>query len=104
MIKAFFGIGILASALAIPSPPKPQEVAVKSEPVEIPIYKYEATWKCPDCNPNEQYVLEQLQVHTRISDRNALATIMGNIKSESNFHPNICEGGCLLYTSDAADE
>ena len=96
MIKAFFGIGILASALAIPSPPKPQEVAVKSEPVEIPIYKYKATWKCPDCNPNEQYVLEQLQVHTRISDRNALATIMGNIKSESNFHSNICEGGARI--------
>ena len=97
MIKAFFGIGILASAFAIPSPPKPPEVAVKSEPVEIPIYKYEATWKCPDCSPNEQYVLAQLQEHTRITDRNALATILGNIKSESNFHPNICEGGARIH-------
>ena len=49
------------------------------------------TWKCPDCNSNEKYVLEKLQEKTKISDRNALATIMGNIKSESNFHPNICE-------------
>ena len=96
MIKALFGIGFLAAAVAIPSPPKPTEVAVKSKPVEIPIYKYEATWKCPDCNENEQYILEQLQEHTRISDRNALATIMGNIKSESNFHPNICEGGARI--------
>ena len=96
MIKAFFGIGILAAAFAIPSPPKPPEVAVKSEPVEIPIYKYEATWKCPGCNTNEKYVLEKLQEKTKISDRNALATIMGNIKSESNFHTNICEGGARV--------
>ena len=50
-------------------------------------------WTCPTCNENEKYVLQQLQEKTRISDRNALATILGNIKSESNFHPNICEGG-----------
>ena len=54
------------------------------------------TWKCPTCNKNEQYVLEQLQAKTNISDKNALATIMGNIKSESNFHPNICEGGARV--------
>jgi len=54
------------------------------------------TWKCPTCNKNEQYVLEQLQEKTNISDRNALATIMGNIKSESNFIPNICEGGARV--------
>ena len=54
------------------------------------------TWKCPTCNKNEQYVLEQLQEKTNISDRNALATILGNIKSESNFHANICEGGARV--------
>ena len=37
--------------------------------------------------------MEKLQERTNISDRNALATILGNIKSESNFHANICEGG-----------
>ena len=63
----------------------------KNSVVEIEVVK--KTWTCPGCNDNEKYVLEQLQEHTRISDRNALATIMGNIKSESNFHPNICEGG-----------
>jgi len=56
----------------------------------------EKTWKCPTCNKNEQYVLEKLQEKTKISDRNALATILGNIKSESNFHPNICEGGARV--------
>jgi len=54
------------------------------------------TWKCPGCNDNEKYVLAQLQEKTKISDRNALATIMGNIKSESNFIPNICEGGARV--------
>ena len=56
----------------------------------------EKTWKCPGCNTNEKYVLEQLQEKTKISDRNALATLMGNIKSESNFIPNICEGGARV--------
>ena len=62
--------------------------------VEIEVVK--KSWKCPGCNYNEKYVLGQLQEKTRISDRNALATIMGNIKSESNFHPNICEGGARV--------
>ena len=66
----------------------------------IPIEVVEKSWKCPGCNDNEKYVLEQLQEKTRISDRNALATILGNIKSESNFHPNICEGGARVSYRD----
>ena len=50
-------------------------------------------WTCPTCTDNEKYVLKQLQEKTRITDRNALATIMGNIKQESKFYSNICEGG-----------
>jgi len=53
-------------------------------------------WKCPNCTPNEKYVLEKLQVYAKITDRNALATIMGNIKQESKFTPNICEGGARV--------
>ncbi len=60
---------------------------------EIPVPK---SWLCPGCNENEQYVLEQLQERTKITDRNALATIMGNIKQESKFIPNICEGGARV--------
>jgi len=67
---------------------------VEAPPVPIAVVEYEEpTWKCPDCTPEEKYVLEQLQEKTKISDRNALATIMGNIKQESKFIPNICEGG-----------
>ena len=54
------------------------------------------TWKCPGCNTNEQYVLQQLQERTKVSDKNALAAIMGNIKQESNFTANICEGGARV--------
>ena len=67
--------------------------------VEVPTIQYELTWKCEDCTPNEQYVLEELQKHTKITDRNALATLMGNIKQESKFISNICEGGARVsYT------
>ena len=69
---------------------------IKNPPKVVEIKVVEKNWKCPGCNPNEQYVLGQLQKSTKIRDRNALATIMGNIKSESNFHANICEGGARV--------
>ena len=71
------------------------DVSVNEEKA-VPIEVVTKTWKCPGCNTNEKYVLEQLQAKTKISDRNALSTIMGNIKAESNFHPNICEGGARV--------
>ena len=58
------------------------------------------TWTCPTCTANEKYVLEQLQEKTRITDPNAIATILGNIKQESKFIPNICEGGARVSYSD----
>jgi len=74
---------------------------VEAPPVPIAVVEYEEpTWKCPDCTPEEQYVLSELQDKTKISDRNALATIMGNIKQESKFIPNICEGGARVPYSD----
>jgi len=75
--------------------PPAVDVTVNREKA-VPIEVVEKTWKCPGCNYNEKYVLEKLQEKTKISDRNALATIMGNIKAESNFHPNICEGGARV--------
>jgi hypothetical protein len=80
--------------------PPPVEVAVvgKVNPEKVISLEVEddKTWKCPTCTPNEKYVLEQLQAKTKISDKNALATILGNIKQESNFVPNICEGGARV--------
>ena len=88
--------GILATASAACAYPTISQMDPIPKVVEIPVVPYEPSWKCEDCSPNEQYVLAQLQEKTKISDRNALATIMGNIKSESNFHPNICEGGARV--------
>jgi hypothetical protein len=47
---------------------------------------------CKGCSDNENIALNYFQ-NAGIKDRNALATIMGNIKQESMFVPNICEGG-----------
>ena len=87
----------LAVGLTGPQIPNAKE-APEIQP--LPVVPYEASWKCEDCSPEEQYVLEQLQEHTKISDRNALATIMGNIKQESKFIPNICEGGARVSYGD----
>ena len=75
-----------------------EEVVEEQEPVVI--VEVEKEWKCPSCTPNEKVVLAALQEHTKISDRNALATIMGNIQQESKFIANICEGGARVsYTN-----
>ena len=47
---------------------------------------------CKGCSDNENIALNYFQ-DAGIKDRNALATILGNIKQESTFVPNICEGG-----------
>lgn len=51
---------------------------------------------CPDCTPPQQYVLEQLQTSAGVTDKTALAVLMGNIQQESRFIPNICEGGAIV--------
>lgn len=52
---------------------------------------------CQGCNENENKVLSVLQ-DRGIKDRAAIATVMGNIKQESQFIPNICEGtGIVPY-------
>ena len=78
----------------------PVKVEAPTDATPIAVEPYVESWKCPDCTPEEQYVLEQLQEHTRISDRNALATILGNIKQESKFISNICEGGARVSYRD----
>ena len=106
MLKKISALSLLAvpvAACAYPSiseisaPPQVAMVDVKVDQGKaVPIEVVEKTWKCPGCTDNEKYVLEQLQERTKISDRNALATILGNIKSESNFTANICEGGARV--------
>jgi hypothetical protein len=96
MISSLIGtLGASAALVAFFTSIKTAEV----QPIVVQPY-IPTTWECPDCTPSEQYVLEQLQEKTNIKDRNALATILGNIKSESNFHANICEGGARVPYSD----
>ena len=73
----------------------PNQKDTKSEKLNITETKVEnkeKIWKCKGCNQTETYALNFLQKQG-IKDKNALATILGNIKQESNFVPNICEGG-----------
>jgi len=47
---------------------------------------------CPGCSENESLVLEALQ-DRGITDKYALAVILGTIRQESQFDSKICEGG-----------
>ena len=88
---------IAAAAVAVAAPFFIKVPSPPPEVVSIPVV--ESEWKCPDCTSEEQYVLSALQEKTKITDKNALATLMGNIKQESKFISNICEGGARVsYT------
>jgi hypothetical protein len=82
-------------------PPPPVEEALKMNLVdeqktairEVALPKpKEKRLICKGCNEHENATLAFFQ-ERGIKDRNALATIMGNIRQESTFIPNICEGG-----------
>ena len=67
--------------------PAPETEEVVAEPEEAtPI------WRGKNFTENETAVLLFLQAQG-ITDRNALSTILGNIKQESKFDTKICEGG-----------
>ncbi len=94
-------LSVIAAASIVPVLFTPPPVENPPEVIEIKVKKSKPlSWKCPDCTPEEQYVLTELQEHTRITDRNALATILGNIKQESKFISNICEGGARVSYRD----
>ena len=98
MIKLGFIMAAITGGIASQIQPTSQPIVESTSKVEqTDVVK--KSWKCQNCTPEEQYVLKQLQENTRITDRNALATILGNIKQESKFIPNICEGGARVsYT------
>jgi hypothetical protein len=72
-----------------------QDFSNQKDTKESKVEKLEKIWKCKGCNHTETYTLSYLQKQG-IKDKNALATIMGNIKQESDFVPNICEGGARV--------
>ena len=85
-----------------PSPPvdgPPPFAIIQEEPTSktatkkvAPEMPKETRLICKGCNEYENATLAYFQ-DRGIKDKNALATIMGNIRQESTFIPNICEGG-----------
>jgi hypothetical protein len=70
-----------------------QEFETKTTTKEVvPQKPKEKRLICKGCNENENVALNYFQ-NIGIKDKNALATIMGNIKQESTFQSNVCEGG-----------
>ena len=61
----------------------------------LPEIKPEYKWKLEGASIQEQLALQAFQ-DRGITDRMALATLMGNIKHESQFKPDICEGGARV--------
>ena len=64
--------------------PETEEIEVESQNKNL--------WKGRGFTREEAFVLEFLQGRG-ITDRNALAVILGNIKQESKFDTLVCEGG-----------
>ena len=78
---------------SVPEPPQVEQLnnIVQEEEAEPIQTRFVGT----NFNENEARTLEFLQ-DQGITDKMALAVIMGNIKQESKFHPNICEGGARV--------
>ncbi len=76
---------ITEEPVTLNNPPSPVSAAPVAETPE-----YSVT--CGNCSKEEKLVLNALQ-DQGITDRHALAVIMGNIRQESKFDSIICEGG-----------
>ncbi len=96
-ILGFVAVPVFMASMvkAIPAQ-EPVELAeeVTESVSEEPIPKAKR-WVCEGCTENEREVLEFLQ-DRGIKDKVALSVVMGNIKQESKFHTNICEGGARV--------
>jgi len=84
-------IAILLTPMLIACSQQPPASAVGN----IIEQKQDPYYECIDCSPEEEKVVALLQ-EKNIVDKNAIATILGNIKQESKFIANICEGGARV--------
>ena len=75
-----------ATTFTKPEPPTVVEPEVVKEP--------EPEITCIGCTPVEKQTLEFFY-DEGVTDTYALAMIMGSIKQESRFKPNVCEGGFI---------
>lgn len=108
MIKKIFTVAATISALSVTSvaassrldaaldlSPEP-EVIEEVEEVKAPAKQLIT---CTNCSEAERITLEFFQEKAGVTDKYALAMIMGSIKQESRFQPNVCEGGFLTSWS-----
>ena len=90
----FASLPILQTPPPVSPPPQVEEVKVEEVTEEEP-----KTITCNGCSEKENTTLTFFY-NRGITDRNALATLMGNIKQESMFITNICEGGARVPYSN----
>ena len=80
-------LSTLGLTSAVAKPP-----AVVSEHETNEVRNKSHRWVLPGASAEEQRVLEYFQDYG-ITDKAALATLLGNIKQESKFNTRVCEGG-----------
>ena len=103
MIKTAIAILAAGSLVACTSSSKVEDkekiTVSKEAPTEVAETKPEEPESviitCESCSVQEQMALAAFQKQG-ITDRYALAALMGNIKQESLFLPDICEGGARI--------
>lgn len=89
LAPAAIGSNSLDASIQSVVQPSAQTIALREVQPEVPS---ESRLICKGCNEHENRTLAFLQ-DQGITDKNALATVMGNIRQESTFVSNICEGG-----------
>ena len=105
MIKKLLSMTALFCAVSVAAVAQPNRieeattlVVPEVEEEVIVVEEPEPEITCKDCTPVEEQTLEFF--HDRgITDKYALAMIMGSIKQESMFKPNVCEGGLITTWS-----
>lgn len=95
IITAAFAAVVAANVVASAPIPEVPELSVADKMATVVEVETVSRWILPDASENEARVLSALQ-DRGITDKAALATVMGNIKQESRFHSNICEGGARV--------
>jgi len=95
------GLSVGASSAISQSSVIKEAVKTSASPTEL--FEKQKTKKSvimlKGATPLEKRTLEVLQ-DRGITSKNALATVLGNIKQESKFYSNICEGGARVgYSS-----
>ena len=95
----------LAACTTVSKVPAPQEEplvvqdkvddAIIEEPPVVRLKVNDFRYTCEECTIQEQMALDAFQ-DQGITDRYALAALMGNIRQESKFIPDICEGGARV--------